>query len=221
MKVEIVYPEDGWFLQRVGEYLVNGIRFAKGSIRYPNEKKKFDITYFINYWLYRPCNSEIVGGYFTHEEKRREKRFKSVGQKVDFAVHMCERYKKVLDGKCKHNYIIYQPNDLKRLKPKLILGYASRHYPSGRKGEELLNVVSKLPFVEIKMASGNYNFENMVDFYNSVDYILITSKIEGGPMSLTEGLACGKEIITTDVGMVPKLKGCKYVHVMIEKNQMI
>ncbi len=210
MNVEIVYPDDGWFLQRVGEYLVNSIKFAKGSLWKPNHKKRYDLTYFINYHLYQPCDSKIVGGYFTHEENEE---FKEIAKKVDFAVCMCERYRKVIDTVNKNNYVIYQPNDLEILKPKLILGYASRSYNSGRKGEHLLKKVAKLPFVEIKKAEGQLKFEDMGKFYNSIDYILITSKIEGGPMCLTEGLACGKEIITTDVGMVPELKDCKYVHV--------
>lgn len=215
IKVQIVYPIDGWILQKFGEYLVNGIDFATGSPWESNDKIKWDLTYFMNYRLYKSCNSLIIGGYFTHEEN---KHFKEIARKVDFTVCMCERYKEVLDTIRNNNYVIYQPTDLERLKPFLKLGYSGILERSERKGKDLLKIVSKLQFVKLKITNGKLKEDQMVDFYNSLDYILITSKIEGGPMSLTEGLACGREIITSDVGMVPELKDCKYIHIYDRKN---
>jgi len=210
MKVQVVYPTDNWILEKWGEYLVNGIDFVTGSHWNSSDKIRWDLTYFVNYALYKPCNSKIVGGYFTHEEN---KRFKEIAKKMDFVVCMCEKYRRVIENINKNNYIIHQPTDLKNFKPKIRLGFASRFYKSGRKGEDLLNIVSELPFVDIKLATGQIKAKDMGDFYNSIDYILITSKLEGGPMCLTEGLACGKEIITSNVGLVPELKDCGYVYV--------
>jgi glycosyltransferase involved in cell wall biosynthesis len=47
---------------------------------------------------------------------------------------------------------------------------------------------------------GHRPYERMPDFYHSIDYLLITSDMEGGPYVLLEVKACGKQVITTDVG---------------------
>ena len=40
-------------------------------------------------------------------------------------------------------------------------------------------------------------------FYNQIDYLLIPSLWEGGPMALQEALACSVPVIAADVGFVP------------------
>ena len=40
-------------------------------------------------------------------------------------------------------------------------------------------------------------------FYEAIDYLLIPSLYEGGPMALQEALACGVPVIAADVGFVP------------------
>ena len=205
IRVRIVPLKDGWILDKIGEYLINGIDYAVVDLDF---NKPYDLTYFMHYSMVRPCNSKIVGAYFTH---RANKQFEEKAKEVNFAVCMNERYKKVIEN-ITDNYVIYQPTDLEKFKPKLVLGF-SGILNSGRKGKDLLDMVTKLPFVDLKMTLGKGLEKNMNKFYNSLDYILITSTIEGGPMSLTEGLACGKEIITSDVGMVDQFKDCKYVHI--------
>ena len=41
------------------------------------------------------------------------------------------------------------------------------------------------------------------DFYEAIDYLLIPSLWEGGPMALQEAMACGVPVIAADVGFVP------------------
>ena len=40
----------------------------------------------------------------------------------------------------------------------------------------------------------------MPAFYNSIDYLLVTGKIEGGPMPVKEAIARGVPVIAPDVG---------------------
>jgi glycosyltransferase involved in cell wall biosynthesis len=47
--------------------------------------------------------------------------------------------------------------------------------------------------------------EDLPAFYEALDYVLIPATVEGGPMSLLEGLGMGKRVIApAGVGMVPE-----------------
>lgn len=43
--------------------------------------------------------------------------------------------------------------------------------------------------------------EVMVDVYNALDAYVVTSRIEGGPVTLLESMACGVPVVTTPVGI--------------------
>lgn len=45
--------------------------------------------------------------------------------------------------------------------------------------------------------------DDMVDFYNNLDILLILSKSEGSPYPLLEAMSCGKVVISTNVGITP------------------
>ena len=47
--------------------------------------------------------------------------------------------------------------------------------------------------------------ENMGDFYRANHVLLCASSHEGGPMPIVEALACGRPVVTTEVGIVPEI----------------
>ena len=49
------------------------------------------------------------------------------------------------------------------------------------------------------------NYLDIVECYNTLDLYLVTSRVEGGPKALLEGMATGVPIVTTNVGMAPDL----------------
>ncbi|MFX1385273.1 MAG: glycosyltransferase family 4 protein [Promethearchaeota archaeon] len=49
------------------------------------------------------------------------------------------------------------------------------------------------------------DFNEIVDCYNVLDLYLITSRAEGGPKALVEGMATGVPIISSNVGMTPDI----------------
>ena len=62
--------------------------------------------------------------------------------------------------------------------------------------------ILKLNFIELRTTEGE-----LPNFYRELDYVIVTSKYEGGPICLIEGLACGIPIIAPqDVGMVSEFK---------------
>jgi len=58
---------------------------------------------------------------------------------------------------------------------------------------------------EMHVADGGFPFEEMGDFYNSLDVYCIASDAEGEPLTLIEAMACGCFPVCTDVGIVPEL----------------
>jgi glycosyltransferase involved in cell wall biosynthesis len=51
----------------------------------------------------------------------------------------------------------------------------------------------------------NIKHENLCDFYNDHDVLLIASKHEASPLTLIESMACGCFPVCTNVGIVPEL----------------
>lgn len=49
------------------------------------------------------------------------------------------------------------------------------------------------------------NYLDLVECYNTLDLYIISSRAEGGPKALLEGMATGVPLITTNVGMVPQI----------------
>ena len=47
------------------------------------------------------------------------------------------------------------------------------------------------------------NYLDIVECYNILDLYLVTSRAEGGPQAILEGMATGVPLVTTNVGMVP------------------
>jgi hypothetical protein len=83
-------------------------------------------------------------------------------------------------------------------KPKLVLGFIGRminNHHADRKGSDLLQKISSLDFVELKATNGHIDELSMPNYYRSLDYVLVTSKLEGGPMCIPEGISSGKKII--------------------------
>ncbi len=59
--------------------------------------------------------------------------------------------------------------------------------------------------------------DKMVDYYSEIDIIVCTSKIEGTPNPVLEGMACGDVVVSTDVGIVPDVLGKKQSKFILEE----
>ncbi|WP_077565805.1 glycosyltransferase family 4 protein [Paenibacillus ihbetae] len=58
------------------------------------------------------------------------------------------------------------------------------------------------PGIRFVETSGAYAYEDMPRFYQSIDLLLITSSSEGGGATALEAFACGKPVLSTDVGYI-------------------
>lgn len=218
MRVQIVYPKDEWILNRLASYLIDNIDFVTGVPWEPDTSSEWDITYYINYWLYKPDKGPFgrkrgkgkTGAFFTH---KRESRFDKAAKKVDFCVCPCRRTEEYLKKLNKNTFLIYHGIDLERFRPRIKLGFFGSTRDSERKGTEIFETIRGLPWVELTVTDGAVPEEKIPELYNHVDYVLISSTTEAGPLCFQEGLACGKGIISTDVGMVGEFKGRDGVYI--------
>lgn len=204
--VNIVPSESsGWIIGRIIEELANRNGWGVGPY-----SSVADINYFVNYRATRGTDfsaqrsRSFTAGWFTHPESAE---FFSVARQLDLRICHAERYAKVIDG---HTVT---PGIDPLFKPKVRLGWVGRTYSSGRKGEEMLQAVQSLPFVEVvrplplERTKNEKNYLlKLNEFYSSLDALLITSTVEGGPVPAAEATACGVPVIApSDVGNLERL----------------
>jgi glycosyltransferase involved in cell wall biosynthesis len=232
MRVQVVHSGNAWILRKLARYLVDGLPYVSGAPWRPSLVESYDLTYYVNFQLcrrpraplrrrllWRPARSRIVGAFFPHRE---DDEFDAVARKLDFCVAPSARYADYLREYCNPNsHLIYHGIDLQRFSPKLRLGFIGRRYKTGRKGEELLRAAAALPYVEVHSTEGKLSDGEIPEFYQSIDFVLITSSIEGGPLCFQEGLASGKEILSTDVGMVSEFRNAPGVHVFHDREELL
>lgn len=226
MKVNIIYPshKKTWILQRMAKKLENSLDYV---VTNHQNKDDFDINYYINYALFREKSKNVDMAYFTHIEQNiiQKNRFFKIAKTVDYSVCLSKLYLNALKEKGIENIVQIVPGvDLNHFNPKLVLGFVGR-YPNlrykNRKGKKLLDETSRLSFVDVKRTEGELSFGSLPDFYRGLDYVLITSKYEGGPMCLIEGLACGIPIIAPeDIGLVPEFENGIYKYKTSDFNSL-
>jgi glycosyltransferase involved in cell wall biosynthesis len=232
MRVQVVHNGNAWILRRLAQYLIDGLPYVHGAAWRPSALRQFDLTYYVNYqlWrrpkhplrrrvLWRRPRSGLVGALFPHREGDD---FDEAARALDFCVAPSARYADYLREHCNPNsHLIHHGIELDRFTPKLRLGFIGRRYTTGRKGDELLRAVAALPYVELLSTEGNLSDDEVPGFYQQLDYVLITSSIEGGPLCFQEGLASGKPILSTDVGMVTEFRNAPGVSIFRDQAELI
>lgn len=190
--------ESDWILPRLGKHLVSTIPKANAcKIGRKNilNSEGVALNYYLNdnAMLEKSKNFDVV--FFDHPKPCLSRTLKQ----ANHIIAMAPQYQRMIQEHGAPCDLVIQPTDPVLFCPKLVLGFVGRFKGrtdySDRKGRNLLERISKLPFVEIKSTLGNLPEEDLPAFYRSVDYPIVTSKEEGGPMCFTEALRCGKRII--------------------------
>jgi hypothetical protein len=86
----------------------------------------------------------------------------------------------------------------------LVVGWAGNASDAVKETASVLQPACEGAF-DLRMAGGKVPAAHMNTFYNSLDVIAVTSRHEGHPMPLLEGMAAGCFPVTTDVGIVPEV----------------
>lgn len=221
-KIDLVVADRNWILEEFASHIE---RLAPGEgVSYrvvDSPSPDADLCYFLPYSVFKPVPGAICGALFTHIEEdvpQAKQRFFDVAREADFCVCMSDRYEKRLRDEGITNVRTILPGvDRTRFQPKLRLGIVGRAYHTGRKNEAMVARLRALPFVDIVYTGSGwpgrsvyYSDAALNEFYNSIDYLLLPGKIEGGPMPLLEALAAGTQVIAPDVGFVDRFPHIPY-----------
>lgn len=225
MKVHIVSERDKWILGRYTRILEKRLGWTTSDKPRPD----VDVNYYLSYLILnvgeKPPTRSMA--WFTHLEEdeksdhpnSKTRRWDWVAQTVDMRLAQAQKYVRLLE---KHGPArqMLTPVNTRQFRPcKLRVGVAGRVYshPS-RKGEELVKRLYEHGQFEV-VASGQgwpcptrfYDWNAMQTFYQGLDVFVITSKVEGGPDTVIEALACGIPVIgPEDVGMLDELPIMRY-----------
>jgi glycosyltransferase involved in cell wall biosynthesis len=208
--LQIVGPTDNWILDRLARRLAAKLPYAQFVPWEPQMKRSSKIVYYINYSLYNRPSGMIDVAFFTHYDGTQQ--FLERARLVDHCVCMAQLYSNFLRARGVSN-VTHIPMGFNyyRYRPRLVLGVIGRlEHP--RKGRHLVEQISKLPYVEIIVTHGQVLEEDLRDLYQRLDFVLIPATVEGGPMSLLEGLALGKPVIAPEgVGIVPEFARSRHI----------
>lgn len=216
--VRIVTEDFGWILYR----MASEIKFKLKNVVINEDLPNADIHYYINYGYYNKKSSNgIVVANFTHyDPELHNNKFIEVAKEVEYCISISEETTKVLKdfGVDENSISTVITGADKSFKPKLTLGIVGRTYPGGRKGEHLIREIldDKNLMQDMQIVSLNDSWGVPVwklvpdDFYRSIDFLLIPSLIEGGPVPFMEALACGTLSIAPPIGVIPNFPHIEY-----------
>src|SRR5262245_52032229 len=208
--VQVVGPNDGWVLEKLARRLAAKLPYAVFTPNSPSRSAPAGIAYYMNYALYQGPTSFIDVGFFTHRDD--DQGFLDRARSMDHCVCMSKIYADwLLAQGVKHVSHIPMGFDSYRFRTRLVLGVVGLlDHP--RKGKELVERVERLPFVELVTTNGKLTEHELVEFYQRLDYVLVPGTVEGGPMSVLEGLGMGKPVIApSDVGILPEFPETPYI----------
>lgn len=218
-KVRIVTEKPGWIMHRKAEEIQKHME----SVVINEDWSEADVHYYINYgYLRRRPEKGLVIANFTHYDPLHlAEEFINAARMVDHCVAVSESTANTLrqigipDSKIS---VILIGAD-KQFVPKLTVGIVGRIYKGGRKGDDIVRALledselsSKIRIVSAQDGWGApvWKFDDPADFYRSIDYLLVPSRIEGGPVPFMEALACGTMAIAPEIGVIPQFPHISY-----------
>jgi glycosyltransferase involved in cell wall biosynthesis len=190
----------GWIMSRMAHELVAA---GIAVLNYP--VGEMPIEYYLPYDTYKLGGGKIEAGYFTHLEEpsasdsekmdRKIKRFLNAAEKIKHTIVMNQEMAERIGG------VVIKPSA--EYHKKIRFGVCGRPYKSGRKNEKFIQALAALGVDIIAWGSADWGVpvvQDLREFYFSIDYLIIPSSNEGGPVPMLEALALGVPVIAPDVG---------------------
>lgn len=220
-------PTEDRIIPRLGRYL----RDSLGWMLTAEPVKGADAYYLSLYFedgMLPKGHTKPVAAYFSHREVEppgnpKSRWFDRVAAEVDLRIVTAAMYGREL---APYGRTVQIPAPVERdrftipaRKPGrggIVAGFSGYKYGNGRKGEDLARALLTLPSSQRLMwrASGRgwpvkttrLLWSQMAAFYQSLDVLVVTSRVEGVPMPPLEALACGVSVVVPcGVGLLDEL----------------
>ena len=214
-KIELIIADRGWILEKIAKEIEKQCP-ASWEMRIATEPTDWgDLHFFIPYSKQPETKPPLSVCFFTHQEdvEPAHQAFIDQAKRADYCVSMSDKYTRVLESHgVKGVRTIETGVDLKAFDVRLQIGIVGRTYHTGRKGEDLVEQCMDLKNIEFLFTGSGWpgpsvhlGDSELPSFFNKLDYLLIPSRIEGGPVPLMEALASGCQVISpSDLGFVEK-----------------
>lgn len=219
IRLRIVTEKPGWILYRKAEEIAK--RLVNSRIN--EDYEDANIHYYINYGYFnkRPPRGVVVANFTHYDPSLHADKWISVAKEVDHCTAVSEeaKFNLLKFGIPAEKISVIKVGADVSYKPKLTLGIVGRVYGSGRKGEHLIKgllsnaeLMQDMQIVSTSEGWGVpvWSFADSADFYRSIDFLLIPSLIEGGPVPFMEALACGVLSVAPPIGVVPEFPHIEY-----------
>lgn len=218
ISLNIVTESKEWILSRSARELLQ-LEGFQVTINFPTGDS--DIDYFIPYLLFkgRTHKNKSVG-LFTHLEtaldkdsKTKANKFHAFKKEMDLCISISKKTREALGQAFSGSPVIKLGTDLSKTP---IFGVVGRVQRSGRKNEKFIESLANRGFRIVAWGEGwpceivSRNYSDISKFYRAIDYLIIPSSIEGGPVPLLESLAMGTPVIAPDVGWAWEFPVIKY-----------
>jgi glycosyltransferase involved in cell wall biosynthesis len=220
-RVRIVTEKPGWIMHRMAEEIQK--HMGAENVRINDEWEEAEIHYYINYGYFRdrPNNGIKVANFTHYDPKNLAEKFVQVAKEVDHCITISKATAETLADfgiPTEKTTVIVTGAD-KYFQPLLTLGVVGRTYTGGRKGEDIVKALledQKL-MRRVRIVATNdswgvpvWQFDDRADFYRAIDYLLVPSRLEGGPVPFMEALACGTMSIAPEIGVIPQFSHISY-----------
>lgn len=239
MRIEVVCrnPTDDRVIPRFAAYLGQIPGWNVSRQPQPGAHGYYLSGYFEESFL-RPWPSSPVGGYLTHREEvphngPKAQLFDKMAKQLDLRVTTAKIYTDLVASNGP-TIQIKPPVERDFFTPParknrtLTAGFSGYTYGNGRKGEGLApGLVSQFSNLEWSASGRGWpvqtrkrNWDEMADFYRSLDILVVTALVEGGPMPPLEALSCGTSVvIPRGVGLLDELPDIEGIYRYEKGNQ--
>jgi len=191
--INVVGEPPGWVCGRISQ----GVASSLGCQHTQHPIKGTNI-YYPYYFLQVKSDRDIA--FFTHYANY--DLWKKAAKLADVCVAISERTAEHLP---KDKTVVLEiPPDPQFAKEKIVLGINGRDYSecgNDRKRVGWIDKIRAIPGVEVTFTNGKLEWSELPEWYRGVDYVLVISDNEGGPMCVREAIAMGKPVIAPDVGL--------------------